>query len=171
MKNYLIVVDMQNDFVSGALGTAEAVAILPYVKSVIDNFQGEIIYTRDTHTDKYTDTREGRYLPVKHCVRNTHGWEIVEGLYREGSRIFDKPTFGSVELADHLALENEREEIGSVTLIGVCTDICVVSNAMLIKAHFPEIDVIVDSNACAGVTPESHNAAITTMKMCQIEVK
>ena len=171
MKNYLIVVDMQNDFVSGALGTAEAMAIVPRVKSLVDSFAGEIIYTRDTHTDNYLTTREGRHLPVKHCVSGSDGWQIVSELYKEGCKVFDKPTFGSIELIEYLAKENEREEIGSVTLIGVCTDICVVSNAMLIKARFPEIDVYVDSSACAGVTPDTHNAALTTMKMCQIIVK
>lgn len=162
---------MQNDFVSGALGTAEAVAIVPRVKSIIDSFDGEIVYTRDTHADDYLTTREGRHLPVTHCVNGSDGWQIAPGLYKEGCKVFDKPTFGSIELTEYLAKENEREEIGSVTLIGVCTDICVVSNAMLIKARFPEIDVYVDSSACAGVTPDTHNAALTTMKMCQIIVK
>ena len=171
MKNYLVVIDMQNDFVTGALGTPEAVAILPRVKSIVDSFDGEIVYTRDTHADDYLTTREGRHLPVKHCIYGSDGWQIVPGTYKEGCKVFDKPTFGSIDLTDYLAKENVREEIGSVTLIGVCTDICVVSNAMLIKARFPEIDVIVDSSACAGVTPDTHNAALTTMKMCQIIIK
>lgn len=169
--DYLIVVDMQGDFVDGALGTSEAVAILPRVKYVVDNFVGEIIYTRDTHTDDYLNTREGKHLPVKHCIKNSDGWEIIPDVYKAGCKIFDKPTFGSYELVDFLALENEREPISSVTLIGVCTDICVVSNAMLIKAKFPELEVIVDSSACAGVTPDTHNAALSTMRMCQITVK
>ena len=169
--DYLIVVDMQRDFVDGALGTAEAIAIIPRVKSVISDFVGEIIYTRDTHEEDYLATREGRMLPVKHCVRGSEGWQIVPEVYKVGSKIFDKPTFGSLELIDYLASENEREPIGSVTLIGVCTDICVVSNAMLIKSRFPEIEVLVDSQACAGVTPDTHAAALTTMKMCQITVK
>lgn len=169
--DYLIVVDMQRDFVDGALGTPEAVSILPRVKSLINEFNGEIIYTRDTHEENYLETREGRILPVKHCVRDSEGWQILPELYKVGSKIFDKPTFGSLELVDYLASENEREPIGSVTLIGVCTDICVVSNAMLIKARFPEIEVLVDSQACAGVTPDTHAAALTTMKMCQITVK
>jgi nicotinamidase-related amidase len=171
MKRYLIVVDMQNDFIDGALGTKEAVAILPTVKGVINSFDGEIIYTRDTHAENYLDTREGRHLPVKHCIKDTYGWQIAKGLYKDGAKIFDKPTFGSTELTRYLTSENEREKIESITLIGVCTDICVVSNAMLVKAAFPEIEVIVDSAACAGVTPESHNAALSTMKMCQITVK
>ena len=170
MKSYLIVIDMQNDFISGALGTPEAQAILPRVKDVIDGFSGEIIYTRDTHAEDYLDTREGRNLPVKHCIKDTYGWQIADGLYRSGAPIFDKPTFGSVELMEYLSSENEREKISDVTLIGVCTDICVVSNAMLIKARFPEIEVTVDSTACAGVTPDTHTAALTTMKMCQINV-
>ena len=162
---------MQNDFVSGALGTPEAVAILPRVKSIVDSFDGEIVYTRDTHADDYLTTREGRHLPVEHCIYGSDGWQIVPGIYKEGCKVFDKPTFGSLELVEYLALQSEREEIGSVTLIGVCTDICVVSNAMLIKARFPEMEVIVDSSACAGVTPDTHNAALTTMKMCQIIIK
>ena len=171
MKSYLIVVDMQNDFVDGALGTPEAQAILPYVKSLINDFSGEIIYTRDTHSEDYLSTREGRHLPVKHCTLGTQGWQIVDGIYKPGSRVFDKPTFGSYELAEFLFAENEREPIADVTLIGVCTDICVVSNAMLIKARLPEIDVCVDSRACAGVTPASHDAALATMGMCQIIIK
>ena len=162
---------MQRDFVSGALGTPEAMAILPRVKALIDGFCGEVIYTRDTHAENYLDSREGRHLPVEHCIKGSDGWALVDGIYRSGAKIFDKPTFGSLRLVEYLEEQNEREEIRDVTLIGVCTDICVVSNAMLIKARFPEIDVFVDSSACAGVTPESHEAALTTMRMCQITVK
>ena len=170
----LIVVDMQNDFIDGALGTKEAQAIVPNVKKKIDEYvkRGDhIIFTQDTHFVDYLDSQEGKLLPVKHCIYGSDGWQIVPGIYKEGCKVFDKPTFGSLELVEYLALQSEREEIGSVTLIGVCTDICVVSNAMLIKARFPEMEVIVDSSACAGVTPDTHNAALTTMKMCQIIIK
>ena len=169
MQNYLIVVDMQNDFISMALGTNEACLILPRVKEKIESFDGKVIFTRDTHEEKYLDTREGRLLPVPHCVRGTRGWEIEDSLQSlRCDAIFDKPTFGSTELASYLKAENEKEPIGSVTLVGLCTDICVISNAMLIKAALPEIDVIVDSACCAGVTPESHERALLAMQACQI---
>ncbi len=171
MKNYLIVVDMQNDFIDGALGTAEAVAIVPEVRGVVDSFHGEVIYTRDTHTADYLDTREGKHLPVPHCIRDTHGWQITEALVTDGALIIDKPTFGSTELAELLVAKNKKDPISSVTLVGLCTDICVISNAMLIKAALPEIDVKVIASACAGVTPESHNNALAAMKMCQITVE
>ena len=165
MKKTLIVVDMQNDFIDMALGTAEAVAIVPAVKAKIESYarQGhEIIYTRDTHGEDYLSTPEGRKLPVPHCIRGTEGWQIAQGLYVPGSRIIDKPNFGWPHW-DQLELEE-------VELIGLCTDICVVSNALIIKAAFPDAVVKVDSACCAGVTPESHRAALTTMSMCQIDV-
>ncbi len=170
MKKYLIVVDMQNDFIDGALGTAEAVDIVDNVKRLVCDFDGEIIFTRDTHTESYMSTREGKYLPVPHCIKGTHGWQITSALNTDECVVFDKVTFGSVELAEYLATENAREPVESVTLVGLCTDICVISNAMLIKARLPEIDVIVKASACAGVTPESHTNALTAMKMCQINV-
>lgn len=171
MKNYLIVVDMQNDFIDGALGTAEAQAIVGKVAEKIRGFDGKVIFTRDTHGENYMETQEGANLPVPHCIRGTKGWEIraeLEAL-RTGPAV-DKPTFGSVELAHMLAQENLSESVGSVTLIGLCTDICVISNAMIIKATLPEIPVIVDAACCAGVTPESHQNALAAMKMCQINV-
>ena len=171
MKNYLIVVDMQNDFIDGALGTAEAVAIVPEVKRLMEDFDGEIIFTRDTHKEDYMETREGKYLPVPHCIEGTHGWQITDALPTGGARIIDKPTFGSTELAALLVEENRREPIASVTLAGLCTDICVISNAMLIKAALPEIDVKVVARASAGVTPDSHDNALAAMKMCQIIVE
>ena len=170
MKKYLIVVDMQNDFIDGALGTLEAVGIVDNVKRLVSSFDGEVIFTRDTHGEDYMSTREGRYLPVPHCIQGTHGWQITSALNTDERIVFDKVTFGSVELSDYLASENAREPIESVTLVGLCTDICVISNAMLIKARLPEIDVIVKASACAGVTPESHANALTAMKMCQINV-
>ena len=165
MKKTLIVVDMQNDFIDMALGTPEAVAILPAVKAKIDAYAAaghEILYTRDTHEENYLDTPEGRKLPVKHCIRGTLGWQIADGLYREGCKIIDKPNFGWPHW--------QEEALEDVELIGLCTDICVVSNALIINATFPEAVVKVDSACCAGVTPASHEAALMTMRMCQIDI-
>lgn len=165
MKKTLIVVDMQNDFIDGALGTGEAVAILPAVRAKITQYAAageEIIFTRDTHTDDYMNTNEGRNLPVPHCIRGTHGWQIADGLYVDGCEIIDKPSFGWTGWAGR--------DFQQVELIGLCTDICVVSNALIIKALYPEIDVSVDAACCAGVTPATHDAALATMKMCQIKV-
>jgi len=172
MRRLLIVMDMQNDFVDGALGTAEAVAILPAVKARIEAAKetGEdIIFTRDTHQPNYMETQEGRKLPVPHCIENTPGWEIVPQL-REltaGCLVIDKPTFGSVKLGEILT---GREDIEAITLIGLCTDICVISNAILQKSFYPEMPISLDAACCAGVTPESHNAALLTLTMCQIRV-
>ena len=168
MKKILVVVDMQNDFIDGALGTAEAVAILPYVKEKIESFDGEVLFTRDTHAENYMDTQEGRNLPVPHCIKGTAGWEIraeLDALRR--TEAIDKLTFGSRDLVDVLAREGEIE---SITFVGLCTDICVLSNAMVVKAFYPEIPLIVDARGCAGVTPESHARALEAMKMCQIKV-
>ena len=162
MKKILVVVDMQNDFVDGALGSAEAVAIVPNVVDKIKNFDGEIFVTLDTHFDNYMSTQEGKHLPVPHCIKGTKGWEIADGLYVEGAKIIDKPNFGWPHW--------DEEMLESVELIGLCTDICVVSNALIIKATFPDAQVKVDSACCAGVTPESHEAALKTMQMCQVEV-
>ena len=171
MRDYLIVTDMQNAFIDGALGTAEAQAIVDKVADKIKSFDGKVIFTRDTHGENYMDTQEGANLPVPHCIRGTEGWEIraeLEAL-RTGPAV-DKPSFGSVELAHILAKENAAEPIGSVTLIGLCTDICVISNAMVIKATMPEVPITVDAACCAGVTPESHKNALAAMKMCQIKI-
>ena len=165
MKKTLIVVDMQNDFIDMALGTPEAVAIVPKVKAKIAEYQKnghEILFTRDTHGENYLDTPQGRKLPVVHCVKDTEGWQIADGLYVPGSRIIDKPNFGWPHW--------NEEKLEEVELIGLCTDICVVSNALIIKAQFPEAKVSVDAACCAGVTPESHAAALKTMQMCQIDV-
>ena len=162
----LIVVDMQKDFVDGALGTTEAVGILTNVKNKIKEYidnGDEVIFTRDTHHDNYLDTNEGKHLPVVHCIEGSDGWQIYEGLYVDGCKIIDKPSFGYIGWN-----EFKFEE---VELIGLCTDICVVSNALILKALFPEIKVSVDSKCCAGVTVESHEAALKTMGMCQVEVK
>ena len=165
MKKTLIVVDMQNDFIDMALGTPEAVAIVPKVKAKIRQYiqNGDaVIFTRDTHEDDYLDTPEGKKLPVKHCIRGTKGWEIADGLYVDGCKIIDKPNFGWPHW--------DAEVLENVELIGLCTDICVVSNALIIKAMFPNAQVQVDAACCAGVTPESHEAALRTMQMCQIDI-
>ena len=167
-NNILVVVDMQNDFIDGALGTAEAQAIVTAVCEKIRNFDGEIVFTRDTHSEIYLETQEGKNLPVPHCIKGTEGWELNDSVkaLAQGYRIFDKLTFGSVELAQFIAGGN----FGNVEIIGLCTDICVISNALLIKAYLPETLVTVDSACCAGVTPESHENALSAMRMCQIKV-
>lgn len=173
MDKILVVVDMQNDFVTGALGSKEAQAIVGDVVDKIKNFDGEVVYTRDTHQDNYMETQEGKNLPVVHCIENTEGWDLIPELkpLAEGKKIFNKPTFGSEELAQFIRAEaDKRNGDLQVELIGVCTDICVVSNALLIKAFSREIPVAVDSKCCAGVSVESHNAALTTMKSCQVSV-
>lgn len=166
MKKTLIVIDMQNDFIDGALGTKEAQAIVPNVKKKIEEYKArgdEIIFTRDTHQNDYLKTNEGKHLPVEHCINGTYGWIIADAVSYPEYRHINKRTFGYT-LWDY---EGEFEEI---ELIGLCTDICVVSNALILKATFPEINITVDASCCAGVTPESHKAALTTMKMCQINV-
>ena len=171
MQDILIVVDMQNDFISGALGTPEAQSILPLVKEKIDGFSGTVLYTRDTHGADYLTTQEGKNLPVPHCMQGTWGWEIADALKDCTCHgVFDKVTFGSTELANHLARMHACDPIGSIILVGLCTDICVISNAMLIKAALPEVRVIVDAKCCAGVTPESHENALSAMAMCQIGI-
>lgn len=168
MAKILVVVDMQNDFIDGALGTPEAVAIVPYVKHLIENFDGKVLFTRDTHFDDYLDTQEGKNLPVMHCIKDTLGWQIHPELeILRKTEPIDKLTFGSCVLPEVLAREDSIE---SITFIGLCTDICVISNAMLTKAFFPEVPLIVDAKACAGVTPQSHKNALEAMKMCQITV-
>ena len=167
-RKILVVVDMQNDFIDGALGTPEAIKIVPYVKQVIEGFDGKVIFTRDTHFDNYMDTQEGKNLPVRHCIKGTPGGDIHRSLdaLRKLDAI-DKLTFGSSELPQVLARE---EAIESITFMGLCTDICVISNVMITKAFFPEVPVIVDAAGCAGVTPESHKNALAAMKMCQVTV-
>ena len=173
MKNILVVVDMQNDFVDGALGTAEAEAAVPAVVKKIKGFDGIIFATYDTHFDNYPDTAEGRKLPVPHCIKGTAGWElnakVKKALDAKGFTPVEKNTFGSVDLP-RLIKEAAGGEDFRVELIGLCTDICVVSNALLIKACFPEAPVAVDPACCAGVTPQKHEAALETMRSCQIDV-
>ena len=172
MRKILIVIDMQNDFIDAALGTKEAVAIVDAVKEKIRSFPAaDVIATMDTHGENYLDTQEGRNLPVKHCIRGTDGWQIRPDIRAllEGARIYEKPTFGSEQLARDLRKLSEREEI-ELELVGLCTDICVVSNALLLKAFMPEVSVSVDASCCAGVTPQKHAAALETMRSCQIHV-
>jgi nicotinamidase-related amidase len=164
----LVVVDMQNDFIDGALGTAEAQAIVPYVKEAIEQFDGKVLFTRDTHFEDYMQTEEGKHLPVPHCIKDSAGWQIRTELDElRKTQAIDKITFGSKELIDVIARESDVENI---TFMGLCTDICVISNAMLVKAFYPEIPLYVDARGCAGVTPESHKNALSAMKMCQITV-
>lgn len=166
----LIVVDMQNDFIDGALGTKEAEKIVANVKEKIDTYRSnndEVIFTRDTHFEDYLETQEGKNLPVKHCIKDTFGWQISSKLDVADSVVIDKPTFGSTKLMEYLL---SKQNISEIQLVGLCTDICVISNAFLLKAALPEVLISVDSKCCAGVTPESHNRALESMKTCQIMV-
>ena len=177
MKKLLVVVDMQNDFIDGVLGTKEARSIVPKVVEKISGWDGDIICTLDTHDDNYMNTREGKFLPIPHCVEGTSGHglnpEVMVAIFSKRSdsnsciNTLSKRTFGSTALPELI----RDAGIEYVELVGVCTDICVVSNAMLLKANYPELNISVDSSCCAGVTPETHEAALTTMRMCQIEVK
>ena len=166
----LVVIDMQNDFIDGALGTPEAMHIVEPVKNKIATYKAKgdvIIYTQDTHTENYPDTQEGKHLPVVHCVKGTSGWDLAPGFYTEGSPLIEKPSFGSLDLAEKVS---RLEHVEAIELIGLCTDICVISNALILKARLPEIPIQVDASCCAGVTPESHHNALQAMKMCQIEI-
>lgn len=173
MKHFLVVVDIQKDFVDGALGTAEAVSIVEHAAKKIDGFAGDIFVTFDTHFENYMESAEGKKLPVPHCIKGTDGWQlnarIAAALEKKGYTPVEKLTFGSVELPGLIRNAAAGENF-DVTLIGLCTDICVVSNALILKANFPEKEIIVDASCCAGVTPSTHNAALETMKMCQIQV-
>lgn len=172
MAKILVVVDMQNDFIDGALGTAEAVAIVPAVKKKIEEFDGKVLFTRDTHYENYMDTQEGKNLPVPHCIKDTEGWQIRSELEAlRTTEAIDKPTFGSANLGEILKQENDKEAIESITVIGLCTDICVISNVMLIKAFLPEVPIIVDAACCAGVSVETHKNALEAMKVCQISIE
>ena len=165
----LIVVDMQNDFIDGALGTPEALAILPHVKERIESFDGKVIFTRDTHLGNYMDTQEGKNLPVPHCIKDTNGWQIRAELDAlRTTDALDKVTFGSKELVEIIGREQGLE---SITFLGLCTDICVISNVLLTKAFYPEIPLFVDAKGCAGVTPQSHRNALDAMKMCQVTIE
>lgn len=173
MKRFLVVVDTQKDFVDGALGSGDAVAIVPSVVEKIKSFDGEIFVTLDTHFDNYPETAEGKKLPVLHCIKGTDGWQLDKNVAsaladREYTAV-EKPTFGSLELPRLIEAASDGDDF-SIEIIGLCTDICVVSNALVLKANFPEIPISVDSACCAGVTPQAHEAALATMRSCQIDV-
>ena len=178
-KDILIVVDMQNDFVDGSLGTPEAVSIVAAVAEKICAFRGEILYTMDTHGEDYLATQEGRNLPVKHCIEGTEGWMLAPAVRHAlaekgalgGEHCVCKCTFGSKDLPGRILAATDGEQPVSFTLIGLCTDICVISNAMLLKAFFPEVPMYVDPLCCAGVTPERHEEALASMQCCQISVQ
>ena len=167
----LVVIDVQNDFVTGSLGTAEAVEMLPRLLDKMGSFEGAILMTQDTHGADYLSTQEGKMLPVEHCIEGTEGWEFpekVEALRESrGARVYEKPTFGSTRLVSELKRLYDSGELESVELVGLCTDICVISNALMIKAAMPELPVYVDPACCAGVTPEKHEAALEVMRSCQ----
>lgn len=173
MKHFLVVVDMQTDFVDGALGTQEAVAVKPKVVEKIRSFRGPVFATLDTHGEAYLQTAEGRHLPVAHCVKGTPGWalapEIAEALQERDAVLVEKPTFGSLVLPQLIEDAAGGEDF-DVTVVGLCTDICVISNALLLKARFHEKEVYVDAACCAGVSPEKHEAALEVMRSCQINV-
>lgn len=170
----LIVVDMQNDFINGSLGTKEAEAIVDNVYEKIKNFDGHVVFTRDTHYDDYLGTQEGRNLPIEHCIRGTKGWEIIDKLNtlrrKRNYPVFDKKNFGCQNLAKEIELINSKINIHSIEIVGLCTDICVISNALLIKAFYPEIPITVNSSCCAGTTKENHQKALDVMKCCQINI-
>ncbi len=174
MRKILVVVDMQNDFVTGALGTPEAQAMLPALLDYVEHFPGQIVFTLDTHGEDYLNSREGRQLPVVHCVKDTDGWKLVDPLQAfaqaHSCQIFCKKTFGSAELAQWLQTEHETDPIGEILLAGVCTDICVISNAMTIRSFLPEVPIGIVANCCAGVTPQRHQTALDAMESCQMQI-
>lgn len=173
-EKYLVVIDMQKDFTYGALKNESAISIIPNVVKKVRDFPGKVIFTYDTHQENYLDTQEGKMLPVSHCIKGTEGWELVDELQVQMQELqaltFEKPAFGSVKLAEKMAEIHAAEGIEEVILVGICTDICVISNAMLLKAFLPEVPIVVDASCCAGVTPESHQTALDAMKACQIQV-
>ncbi|MDY5480980.1 MAG: isochorismatase family cysteine hydrolase [Veillonella caviae] len=185
MQHILLVIDMQYDFIWGSLGTSEAQAVVPYVADVIQNWKGPIVFTQDTHDAQYLDTQEGRILPVVHCVKGTDGWQIptvlVEAAHQNSHTqknennyvqmiAIEKPCFGSLDLVHQLQELHRQQPIENITMVGLCTDICVVSNALLVKAGLPEVPLYIDAAGCAGVTPEKHKAALETMSSCQCHV-
>lgn len=171
-KSYLIVIDMQKDFITGSLASKYGQDIVNNVKKKIEIYQGEILVTKDTHFENYLDTQEGKLLPIKHCIKETNGWRLVPEIEEnlKNKKVFEKNTFGSVELIEYLKDILKKYEIEKIELIGVCTDICVISNALLLKANFPEIPLYVDSSCCAGSSLDAHEAALKVLKSCQIIV-
>lgn len=175
MKNdYFIVIDMQNDFLTGALGTAEGAAIIDAVAQEAETFDGTVWFTRDTHTNDYLSTQEGQRLPVPHCIQDSEGWQLAPALeeirQKRQGQVFDKPAFGSPQLAEALLQAHQEKPITSITFAGVCTDICVLSNVLLCKAFLPEVPIRVESRLCAGVTPKRHETALSAMEACQVEI-
>ena len=171
MKKILLVVDMQNDFISGSLGNEQAKGIVENVQKKIQRYNDNgyiIIFTQDTHNEGYLHTQEGRLLPVTHCMSGTPGWQIADGLYVAGAKTYEKHSFGSIELAEYIY--NNYHDVNEIEIIGLCTDICVISNAIILKAKLPEAKIVIDAGCCAGVTPKSHTNALEAMKMCQIYV-
>ena len=172
---FLIVVDMQKDFVNGSLGSKDAEAIVPAVVKKAKEFDGDLIFTKDTHFENYMDTQEGHFLPVPHCMKGTDGWNLITELEKifveRDAAMYEKITFGCPELAEDLLERNKKTPIESIELVGLCTDICVISNAMVIRTFLPEVEIRVLAGACAGVTPESHKNALDAMKMCQVTVE
>ena len=172
-RDVLVVVDMQNDFIDGDLGSAEAKSILDNVCKKIESWEGIVVFTMDTHGEDYLDTNEGKHIPVAHCIKNSYGWrlndkvEATKGKLKSGYITVEKGTFGSKEVTDIV----KNMHSNTVELVGLCTDICVISNAMILRSTLPEVNIIVDASCCAGVTPESHNIALAAMKMCCIEIK
>ncbi len=173
MKHFLVVVDMQKDFVDGSLGSSEAQSIVSSAAEKIRNFDGKIFVTLDTHSADYLSTSEGKKLPVEHCIKGSDGWEldndISSALSQKDYTAVEKPIFGSLILPELIRKEAGNDDF-TVELMGLCTDICVISNALILKANFPDADISVDSKCCAGVTPALHEAALSTMKSCQINV-
>lgn len=173
-RKFLVVVDMQDDFVYGALKNQEAIKIVPSVVEKIKEYDGSVYLTRDTHKKNYMETQEGQLLPVPHCIAYSDGWEFIDQIeemrYKSGFKVFQKDTFGCVNLAIELRAEHIKQSIEEIELIGVCTDVCVISNALLLKAYMPDVPIVIDASCCAGVTPESHRNAIVAMENCQIKV-
>lgn len=165
---FLIVVDMQNDFISGSLGSDLALSIVPAVVEKVKNYDGKVIFTRDTHGENYLKTQEGKRLPVEHCIKGTNGHEICDQLKGYATTVVDKTTFGSLNLPE--VIKKEQSKVEEIELCGLCTDICVISNAMILKAAFPETRIVVLKDCCAGVTFESHLTALNAMKSVQIDV-
>lgn len=173
-EKYLLVIDVQNDFVAGSLGSEDAQNVLKNIIKKVKDFDGTVMFTRDTHQEDYLSTQEGRYLPVKHCIEGTDGWQLVDSLQdyanRHESIIYDKPSFGNMNLASDIKSLYKLGRLESVELIGLDTDICVISNALIIKAAVPELPIYVDPACCAGSSREKHEAAIEVMKSCQIQM-
>ncbi len=174
-KKILIVIDMQKDFIDGSLGTSEAQAIVENVVRVINSFEGTVLYTMDTHYDNYMNTLEGKKLPVLHCIKGTEGWQIeprvLQALEKKAAKCFEKPTFGSYELAEYVESIVPDSFKAEITIMGLCTEICVASNGLLLRSKLPNAKITVLADCCAGVTPESHLAALATLSSCQLDVK